>query len=183
MSSGGSLSRRSLLKGAALSGGALLLGKPAFSATNDAPSTTTRPYVIPSIRGVTIKPILTTGDAINGYHMSGIPDGLGALDRGRTFEVFMNHEMTIGAPGVVRAHGSNGAFVSKWTIDRLSLRVLEGEDLTKSPNDVHQWSGSAYFTGTTVWQRLCSADLPDEKALSYGSVGTFERIFLDGEEI
>ena len=31
--------------------------------------------------------------------------------------------------GAIRAHGSKGAFVSKWTIDRNSLRVLEGADL------------------------------------------------------
>jgi hypothetical protein len=134
---------------------------------------------------VQIKPILTTGDAVDGYHMAGIPDGLGALDCGRTFEVFMNHEIpaTAPGPGIVRAHGSNGSFVSKWTIDSNSLRVLKGEDLTKSGNDVHTWNGTSYITGTTMWQRLCSADLPDEKALRHGHLGTSERLFLDGEEI
>src|SRR5215510_7301669 len=182
MSSPGSISRRNLLKSAAIGSGALLLGKREVAmAALDA--TGTRSYVLPSRPGVYIKPILTTGDAVNGYRMCGIPDGLGALDRGDAFELFVNHEITIGAPGIVRAHGSNGAFVSRWIIDRRSLRVLKGEDLTKSANDVHQWNGSSYFTGTTVWQRLCSADLHDEKALRHGSIGTFERMFLDGEEI
>src|SRR5689334_9031926 len=86
------LSRRNLLKGAAVGGSALLLNKTGFA---DGPSTRTRSYVLPSVRGVHIEPILTTGDAAdNGYRMVGIPDGLGALDKGLTFEVFMNHEIT-----------------------------------------------------------------------------------------
>src|SRR5262249_30067422 len=124
------LSRRNLLKGAAVGGSALLFNKTGFA---DGPSTRTRSYVLPTVRGVHIEPILTTGDmADNGYRMVGIPDGLGALDQGMTFQVFMNHELTGGdapgnsGPGIVRAHGSDGAFVSKWTIDALSLRVLKG---------------------------------------------------------
>ncbi|HLQ79319.1 MAG TPA: twin-arginine translocation signal domain-containing protein, partial [Terriglobia bacterium] len=183
MSSKGTFSRRSLLKGAAVGSGALLLGKTAFGHPPDGPSTAVRPYVVPSVPGVHIKPILTTGDAIGGYHMVGIPDGLGAIGCGPNFELFMNHEITSGAPGIVRAHGSAGAFVSKWTIDRSTLKVLEGEDLTKSGNDIHQWNGTSYFTGTTLWQRLCSADLPDEKALRHGHLGTPERMFFNGEEI
>ena len=35
---------------------------------------------------------------------------------------------------------------------------------------------------TTTWDRLCSADLPDEKALRHDNRGTTERIFLNGEE-
>ena len=185
MSSKGTFSRRSLLKGAAVGSGALLLGKTGLAFHPDGTSTTVRPYALPSVPGVHIKPILTTGDSVNDYHMVGIPDGLGARDCGRTFEVFMNHEIpaTAPGPGIARAHGSNGSFVSKWTIDSHDLRVLKGEDLTKSPNDVHTWNGTGYVTGTTMWQRLCSADLPDEKALHHGHLGTSERIFLDGEEI
>jgi len=182
MSSKGTFSRRSLFKGAAVGGGALLLGKNALAHSNQGTITSVRPYAVPSAPGVHIKPILTAGESVNGYTMVGIPDGLGALDCGRTFEVFMNHEITAGN-GIVRAHGSNGAFVSKWTVDSRTLRVLKGEDLTKSGNDVHTWNGTGYVTGTTVWQRLCSADLPDEKALRHGHLGTSERIFLDGEEI
>jgi len=182
MSSKGTFSRRSLLKGAALGSGALLLGKTGMAYAPNGTSTAVRPYALPSIPGkVHIKPLLTTGDAVGDYHMAGIPDGLGALDRGRTFEVFMNHEIAAG--GIVRAHGSNAGFVSKWTIDSRTFRVLKGEDLTQSANDVHTWNGTGYVTGTTVWPRLCSADLPDEKALRYGRLGTSERLFLNGEEV
>ena len=40
-----------------------------------------------------------------------------------------------------------------------------------------------YQNLTTTWDRLCSADLPDEKALRHGNLGTKERIFLNGEEV
>ena len=123
------LSRRNLIKGAAaVAGGAVLLSKSAKAAPLSASgtSTTTRPYALPSTAGVDITPILTTGDAAgNGYRMVGIPDGLGAIKGSKTFNVFMHHELGAGS-GIIRAHGSKGAFVSKWTIDRRTLQVLEG---------------------------------------------------------
>src|SRR5262245_2925094 len=105
MSSPRSVSRRSVLKSAAIGSGALLLGKSGFASPIDA-STAVRPYAVPSTSGVQIKAILTTGDAVNGYRMVGIPDGLGALRHGNTLELFMNHELTAAAPGIVRSHGS-----------------------------------------------------------------------------
>jgi hypothetical protein len=85
----------------------------------------------------------------------------------------------------VRAHGSNGAFVSKWTIDRNTLQVLHGEDLTQRADQIHLWDATTrtYTSGTTQWRRLCSADLPLASALQYGRLGTSERIFFDGEEV
>src|SRR5215510_3817395 len=90
-------SRRTLLKGAAAGGSALLLQHVGLGAPNGSgPSTTTPSYVLPSIpQGVKLTPILTTGDAAgNGYRMVGIPDGLGALGNGQTFTLLMNHEIT-----------------------------------------------------------------------------------------
>lgn len=214
--------RRTILKGAAVGAGALLLNRaglagaggvdpstvlppvgPGPASTSVGPSTAVQPYVLPSLpRGVDITAILTVGDrADNGYRMVGIPDGLGALrntvagepddddqpgDRrsGQTFTLFLNHELVKSA-GIVRAHGSTGAFVSKWTIDRQTLRVLAGEDLTRSPNQVNLWSPATgtYTQGTTAWDRLCSADLPARPALRHGNRGTSERIFFDGEEV
>ena len=81
--------------------------------------------------GVSTRSILTVGDAPSGssYQMVGIPDGLGAYDNGDgTFTLLMNHELG-GAVGGTRAHGATGAFVSKWTIAKDTLRVLHGEDL------------------------------------------------------
>ena len=68
--------------------------------------------------GVIFKTIISANEAApNGYKMAGIPDGLGAFDNGNgTFTVLMNHE--INGLGVKRAHGSKGAFVSKWVIKK-----------------------------------------------------------------
>src|SRR5260221_11725724 len=89
-------------------------------------STTVPAYLVPTAPGVAIKPLLTTGDSVGGYRMAGIPDGLGAYDNGDgTFTVLMNHEIGtktvagVTTPlGAVRAHGSAGAFVSKWVFDK-----------------------------------------------------------------
>ena len=117
--------------------------------------------------------------SINGYRMVGIPDGLGAFrSGGREFTLLMNHELGNTA-GIVRAHGSKGAFVSKWRIDPQDLRVISGEDLIRQ---INLWTGAAYVPGTTAFNRFCSADLPDEKALRHSNRGTSERIYLNGEE-
>ena len=92
-------------------------------------------------------------------------------------------------PGIVRKHGSNGAFVSRWIIDQQTLKVLKGEDLTRSTDKVHLWdplNGEYEPIGrTTQWRRLCSADLPRRSAFfdSISGLGTPDRIFFDGEEV
>ncbi len=186
------LGRRTFLKGALvtapmlLAGPSLLLPRKSEAASEIGPSTTTEPYLVPTIPGVEIISILTVGDSVGGYRMVGIPDGLGAFSSiGNQFTLLMNHEITTQRPGVVRAHGSNGAFVSRWTINRNTLKVLKGEDLTPSPNHVFLWDPvhNEYTQGTTQWQRLCSADLPAESALFAKRRGTHERIFFDGEEV
>src|SRR5262245_55330879 len=90
------ISRRTVLKSAAVGAGALLLDKSGLALARGAGQSTAAPsYVLPSLpQGVTLKPILTVGDgAANGYRMVGIPDGLGALANGQTFTVVMNHEL------------------------------------------------------------------------------------------
>jgi len=126
------------------------------SAQNIGPSTSTEPYVLPSMAGVTTTSILTVGDSINGYQMVGIPDGLGALKSGhRTFALLMNHELGATA-GAVRAHGSKGAFVSRWEIKRNTLEGLKGKDQTPSPSDVYSWDlvNGQYVQGTVAWNRF-----------------------------
>jgi hypothetical protein len=111
------------------------------------------------------------------------------LNDGVTFSLFAHHELTASAessgPDVIRAHGSNGAFVSAWTLDRQTLRVVEGADPTTSSNNVYHWNGTTgeYFQDTMAWDRLCSADLAAEKALRHGNRGTAERLFLGGEDV
>jgi hypothetical protein len=187
------ISRRTLLKGALASAPllispTLLLPRKAAAASNIGPSTTTEPYLVPTIPGVKFVSILTVGDSIGGYRMVGIPDGLGAFLSGRgRFTLLMDHEITNGAnvSGIQRAHGSNGAFVSRWTIDQRTLKVLKGQDLTPSSQHVFLWDSihNEYTQGSTQWQRLCSADLPAESALFGNGRGTRERIFFNGEEV
>jgi hypothetical protein len=163
---------------------------PAF-AQNIGPSTTVEPYILPSIDGVKTTSLLTVNDlpADNGYRMVGIPDGLGAFlnipRRGRpAINLLMNHELGASA-GIVRAHGSKGAFVSSWTISPFTLRVTKGEDLVQSLTDIHLWDTvtNQYTTGTTTWDRFCSSDLPARGAFSYGWLGTESRIYMNGEEV
>jgi hypothetical protein len=117
--------------------------------------------------------------------MVGIPDGLGAFDSGHgEFTLLMNHELPAGA-GAVRAHGSTGAFVSRWTINAETLKVVKGQDHTPSPNHVFLWDtpSGRYVRGTTQWERHCSGDLPEQSAFLAHGQGTRERLYLCGEEV
>ena len=169
-----------------LGAAALSLNASAALAQRIGTSTTVEPYLLPSNPKVTTASILTVGDlpAQNNYRMVGIPDGLGAFgNNDGSFTLLMNHELgsTLGA---VRAHGSKGAFVSKWKINPTTLEVIKGEDLTQSANDVYTWdlATKQYKQGTAAFQRFCSADLPAKGAFQSGDKGTPDRIFLNGEE-
>ena len=140
------------------------------------PSSRQSPYLLPVAPGVMNTALLSVGDAAdNGYRMVGIPDGLGAFDNGDgTITVLMNHELRSDR-GIVRAHGAKGAFVSKWIIEKKTLRVLEGSDLIKQV---------VLVNGDSAIARLCSADLPPISAFynADSGKGYNGRIFMDGEE-
>jgi hypothetical protein len=184
------IGRRSFLKGALATAPLLLAGpsllKPGRALAHGiAPSTTTESYLLPTLSGVRTIPILTTGDTIRGYRMVGIPDGLGAFNSDlHDFTLIMNHEL-LAANGIARAHGSKGAFVSRWKIDRRTLEVVKGEDFTPSPEKVFLWDPAAekYVPGTTVWERHCSGDLARPGAFWHEGKGTTERIYMNGEEV
>ncbi len=151
-------------------------------------SSSQTPYLHPLLPEGSFTSILTVADQSGAYKMCGIPDGLGALDNGdSTFTLYMNHEIgkTLGA---VHAHGSKGAFVSKWIINKSDLSVLQGEDLIKN---VNLWNGSSYSTfnasnpsSLAAFSRFCSADIPALSAFynQDNGLGTMERIFMTGEE-
>ncbi len=157
------------------------------------PSTGSTPYVRATSPLVTkVTSILTvdnTGstpdDSIGGYGMVGIPDGLGAFDNeDGTFTVLMNHELANNR-GAVRAHGSTGAFVSKWVINKSDLSVVSGGDLIQK---VYGWDSTTQANATTdatvAFNRFCSADLANQTAFYNATtgLGTQEKIFLTGEE-
>ncbi len=190
---------------------ALLVAGAANADTFQGPSTGSTPYAIPVQTGIDTISIATvdnTGATADdtftrigtspvygtaAYGMVGIPDGLGAFDNGdNTFTVVMNQELgnTVGA---TRDHGSKGSFVSLWVINKNTLAVTGAKDLMQT---VKLWNGSGYTTynnsspmpnsGTPyfgAFGRFCSADLPAVSAFSNSSLGTTERIFMNGEEI
>lgn len=146
-------------------------------------SSSQSPYLKPFKPGTQFKSILTVGDAVGGYKMAGIPDGLGAFDNGNgTFTLLMNHEInnTLGVP---RAHGAIGTFVSKWVINKSDLSVVSGSDLMQQ---LYLWDTTTktYNLGTLALSRFCSADLPAVSAFynNASGKGTKERIFMNGEE-
>jgi VCBS repeat-containing protein len=140
---------------------------------------------------VSTKSLLTVGDAVNGYAMVGIPDGLGAFDNGDgTFTLLMNQELGSGS-GAVRAHGAKGAFVSSWVINKADLSVVSGADLIQNVygwNSTSQSSNSSPNNGANgnaiAINRFCSADLPAASAFYNASsgLGSQARIFMNGEE-
>lgn len=159
------------------------------------PSSSASPYLVPFGNNapgqVSFTSILTVGDTVsNGsggsYRLVGIPDGIGAFSNGDgTFSLLLNHELGNTA-GVVRAHGSTGAFVSRWNINASNLAVNSGRDHNTSASGVNNWNGAGYTAGTTAWSRFCSGDLAPTSAYSYtdgtGTYGTTDRIFMGGEE-
>lgn len=122
--------------------------------------------------------------ADNGYNMVGIPDGLGALDNGDTFTVFMNHEL-VSSLGTVRAHGRVGAFVSAWQIRKSDLGVSSGRDwIRKVFTGTGGPNGTQWVERTTAFNAFCSADLPPLSAFynAKSGRGYNGRIFMNGEE-
>lgn len=151
------------------------------------PSSSQTCYMTPVVPS-TLTSIITAGDAVGNYTLSGLMDGLGAYDNGDgTFTVLMNHEAG-NTSGAIRAHGQPGAFVSKLIINKTTLAVTSATDLIQN---VNVWNGTAYTTynasntsSSAAFGRFCSADLPAVSAFFNSSTGkgTQERIFMNGEE-
>jgi hypothetical protein len=102
------------------------------------------PQLVPLEDGVQVDPIITTGDVVGDYQMSGIPDGLGAYrggPKGQKLIVLMNHELDGTPPD---SPEGVGARVSRLTLDPQTKEVLK----------------AAYpIDGTEGFLRFCSATL------------------------
>lgn len=163
-------------------------GKQLLIAGLTGPSTSTSPYLTPMTDGVNFTSILSAGEAINGYKMAGVPDGMGAYDNNDgTFTVLINHELG-STSGVTRAHGSVGAFMSKWIIKKSDLSVVSGQDLIKN---LYLWTPTGYVISNATTpnakgaiNRFCSGDLAMQTAFynPISGLGSKERLFLNGEE-
>jgi hypothetical protein len=177
---------------------ALLMPAVSYADSIKGPSSSQTPYITPTADGWDVTSLITVGDSAKEapYRMVGIPDGLGAVAgkfnpangeyvADKAFmTVFLNHELG-STLGVQRAHGQKGAFVSQWTVHLNSLAVTRGEDLVRK---VMTWDYATNqfvdTSGTTAFNRLCSADLP-EKTAFYNprkDRGFDGLIFMNGEE-
>ena len=179
---------RGIERACALAGAAIIAAaSPALAvdpALTTGPSSSQPPYVVPIAPGVQTVSILTVGDAVGGYRLVGQTDGIGFLGDEGELRLFLNHELRPEA-GIGRAHGgTGGAFVSEWSIDPVTLEVLEGRDLIDT---VWFWNGTGYETRTGTaanLNRFCSADLAPKSAFwdPRDKVGYNGRIHLNGEE-
>jgi len=144
-------------------------------------------YLTPTLPNVHFAELATVGDVVgtkpdnSDYRYVGIPDGLGAIDNGNgTFTVFSNHELGA-TSGVVREHGSKGAFISAVTFDTATLQAIGAEDAIKTVVQYNETT-ETWFEATTAFNRFCSSDLADTGAFYFGGLGTMDRIYLTGEE-
>ncbi len=188
--------RRELTVAVAVTAAALtaLTTGQATAATESGPSTTVAPYLVPVAEGVNTTSLLTVGDrpADNGYRMVGIPDGLGAYHQGRDLVVLENQELT-NTQGIVRRHGQQGAFVSRFVIDSATGRVKSGSDLIDP--GVQYWNYPAgTYSGvpvppagatsghTAAFSRFCSGSLTSPGQLQHGNRGYPGQIYFANEE-
>jgi serralysin len=145
------------------------------------PSSTSGPYVVPLQSTWTATALITAGDGVRhgedvvrAYRMVGAPGGLAALNNGDgTATILINHKLKA-SEGSVRAHGAKGSFLSQWTIDRNSLRVLYGRDL----------ASQVITNGKPALSQLGSVNLPGfgaffNESTGYGYDG---HIVLSGED-
>ena len=189
--------------------------------TNTA-STSSTPYTLPSdpnsgIRTLSFATTSTTefftrtSTGANDYRLVGIPDGMGAFRSEQdildgTFTLLVNHELG-DTNGIVRRHGSRGAFVSEWKVRTNDLTVVSGDDLSTNynlwnigansfqnfnpSNPMPKYAQNA-TNGVQGWAatnpnrdgigRFCSGDLAEITAFSWNGLGTTDRIYLNGEE-
>lgn len=153
---------------------AALLAGCASNLPQQGPTSSQSPYLIGQ-NGWSATALMTVGDNVGGYKMTGLPDGLGAyLNDRNELVVLMNHELGNNA-GVPRAHGEKGSFISEWRIDPATMRVSAGRDQIRK---------TVLQTGPKSLGRMCSADLPAVTAFYNPAtgLGTQNRIFMNGEE-
>jgi hypothetical protein len=141
---------------AAVCAGALILAGAGLAATDPGFKTAKPAYLVPIAPGAATDPIISTGDIVGGYQMSGIPDGLGAYkDDGHTLQLFMNHELGISFPGIPPGVDAR---ISQLTLNRQTHGVVAGQ---------------YRFTGAEGFERFCSATLETINGVPY---------YLTGEE-
>jgi hypothetical protein len=151
------------------------------------------PQAVPAPQsGVVIRSLLSAGESTEptdggaagtGYRLGGLPHGLGAFvaKQAGYFELLVNHDLASTA-GATRAHGSPGAFVSRWIVAACDLSVLAGEDLIKTVQTRDSMSG-AFQRGPIAFGQFRPGNLPPAAAFQDpgAGLGFPEPFFLNGE--
>src|SRR5262245_53962605 len=160
--------------------------------------------MLPVGKGVSITSLLTVSDdkaANNGFELTGIPDGMGAIRQGQSFVLLNNQELNATA-GAGRQHGQKGAFVSRWEIDRKTFQVKSGSDFIQSgvtywdyPSQTYgatpstggpnpRLAGDTFIAQVAAFARFCSSSLTDEGQLYNKRTGNGYdgRIYFANEE-
>ena len=177
-----------------------------IAGTTTAMSVLSKPeYIVPVAGGVSIKPLIFTGDNLTGTTVRGIPDGMGAMknEDGSTTLLSVHEVPSYGPIGdFAKADGQGkailGTSITKFTLNS-NNRVTAADG-----NFIKSWSFYNYTTGvyqatpagtaptgTTIGHdnfisRFCSATLvqPGKLAFKDGGVtyGYEGAVFLSGEE-
>lgn len=127
------------------------------------PSSTDESYLTLTEPGRAIS-ILSAGDDGGGLRLAGMADGSGGYvspDDPRKMILLINHEVSYFA-GIQRKHGTTGAFVSRFVVDRRTLRVESGAEFNQSPESLHLANN---VTSRRAMSRFCSGNLAAESAL------------------
>ena len=157
-------------------------------------------YMISTNSAVSLTPIATTGDDLNGTIIRGIPDGMGAFDNGRGGITLLSvHEVSTTDKVALRSKSDT----SQWGVSITSLNYSPGAGKITSAvpliKDIKYWNyktgqyqetplggeptGAA--AGTFGWgiSRFCSATFSPAGTFMYNGVGYAGSMFTTGEEI
>jgi hypothetical protein len=103
--------------------------------------TTTPAMLQGSVPGVTVRPLISTGDRVGStYLFETIPDGIAVLPKGNRVELYVNHETSL-VPFPATQSDFTNATLSKLVLDKKSQRIL---------------SGSYVIPSEANFQRFCS---------------------------
>lgn len=141
---------------------------------------TTADNQMTGINNAHVDPVLTIGEAVNGYTPPGIPDGMQAYSRGRTVQILSNHELEsdAGYPYTL-ANGTalTGARVSSFILSKVSRNIL---DASLAYHTMYDRTGAEVTSPDQVnggLNRLCSA-----RGVAAGQYDFEDNIFFTGEE-
>ena len=180
---------------------AVLFSAVAISLTAAAWPTDKPIYVVSKNEAVSINPIATTGDAIAGVIVRGIPDGMGAFasEDGKGISLLSNHEVSTSDKVALRSATTDrpwGTTITKFNYTKSLNKIDSAEDFVKSWNFWNYKSGSYSETpiggeptnaaaGYFGWgiSRFCSATYSPAGTFSYNGVGYDGALYTTGEEV